>query len=153
MTHRPDPCRPVRMSTEIATASVSITATPEEVWKALTDPALIEEYFFGAQVTADWQPGGSITWAGEYDGKPYEDHGEILEIDAPHLLRHTHFSPLSGQPDVPENYHTLTYMLAAVGGQTTVTLEQDNNDSAEAAEHAASNWQTMLNGLKATVEK
>ena len=68
------------------------------------------------------------------------------------LLRHTHFSPLGGKPDAPENYHTLTYTLADTGSGTEVTLEQDNNDGPEAAEHAAGNWRTMLDGLKATVE-
>jgi len=69
------------------------------------------------------------------------------------LLRHTHFSPLGGQLDAAENYHTLTYTLTGVGDGTELTLEQDNNDSPEAAEHSADNWRTMLEGLKAAVEK
>ena len=141
------------MVNDIARASVTIDATPDAVWRALTDPATITQYYFGTTVTTDWQPGSEITWAGEYEGTPYEDHGVILDVDPPRRLRHTHFSPSGGKPDLPENHHTLTYTLAAVGDGTEVTLEQDNNDTPEAAKHAAGNWQTMLNGLKAILEK
>ena len=137
------------MTGDIATASTTIDATPDEVWEALTDPERIKEYYFGTTVTTDWSVGSAITWTGEYEGKSYEDHGEIVEVERPRLLRHTHFSPLGGKPDAPENYHTLT----GVGDGTKVTLEQDNNDSPEAAEHSADNWRTMLEGLKAAVEK
>lgn len=141
------------MTGDIATASIRVEATPDEVWEALTDPDRIKEYYFGTTVTTDWAVGSPITWAGEYEGKSYEDHGEILEVRRPRLLRHTHFSPLGGKPDAPANHHTLTYTLTEVGDATQVTLEQDNNDSAEAAEHSADNWRTMLEGLKAAVEK
>jgi hypothetical protein len=33
-----------------------------------------------------------------------------------------------------------------------VQLRQDNNGSAEEAEHSAANWQSMLDGLKKHVE-
>ncbi len=141
------------MTGDIATASVTVDAPREQVWDALTDPETIKKYYFGTDVTTDWRPGSPITWTGEYEGRRYEDHGEILEVDPPRLLRHTHFSPLGGKPDVPENHHTLTYTLTAVDGGTEITLEQDNNDGPEAAEHAAGNWRTMLDGLKDTVEK
>ena len=144
--------KPGSMGNHIATASVVIDSSPEEVWHALTDPAMVKQYYFGTDLTTDWQPGSPITWSGEYEGKEYEDHGEILRVDPPRMLQHTHFSPLGGLPDAPENYHTLTYTLTPSGSGTEVTLEQDNNDTPEAAEHAAGNWSTMLDGLKALVE-
>jgi uncharacterized protein YndB with AHSA1/START domain len=136
----------------IATADVTIDASRERVWAALTDPEIIRQYMFGSTVTSDWTPGSPITYAGEYEGKKYEDHGTILEIRAPELLRSTHFSPLSGKPDVPENYHELTYTLTAEEGATVVQLTQDNNASDAEAEHSAENWKQMLVGLKSVVE-
>jgi len=136
----------------VATAIVTVDASPERVWAALTDPAIIRRYMFGSTVTSDWKVGSTITYAGEYEGKKYEDHGEILEIRVPELLRSTHFSPLSGKPDVPENYHTLTYTLRADGDRTRLELSQDNNASAEEAEHSAGNWKQMLEALKSVVE-
>jgi uncharacterized protein YndB with AHSA1/START domain len=136
----------------IATATVTVAASPERVWAALTDPAIIRQYMFGSTVTSDWTLGSSITYAGEYEGRRYEDHGQILDIRPPELLRSTHFSPLSGKSDIPANYHTLTYTLVAVDGGTLLRLEQDNNASEEEAKHSAANWQHMLDGLKSVVE-
>ncbi len=67
------------MGTHVAVAETEIQASPEEVWSALTDPAKIEEYMFGSHVVTDWTKGGTIVWKGEYEGKKYEDRGEILE--------------------------------------------------------------------------
>jgi len=136
----------------IAKASVDIAATEEAVWRALVDPAAITEYMFGATVTSEWREGSPITWAGEYEGKAYEDKGEITAFEPNKRLAYTHFSPLSGQPDVPENYHHVTIELTAEGVGTRVSLEQDNNADEEARDHSAKNWETMLAGLKRYVE-
>ena len=82
----------------------------------------------------------------------YEDKGEVLEVDEPNLLSVTHYSPLMGQDDEPENYHTIVYRLSGGDGPTTVALTQDGNDSAEQAEQFSANWQGMLEALKSTVE-
>lgn len=140
------------MAGHIATAETDIEAPPSRVWAALTDPDMIERYMFGARVVTDWTPGGPIVWRGEYEGRPYEDKGEILEVVPERRLKVTHFSPMSGAEDVPENYHTITYELEGSNGTTHVSLSQDNNASAEVAEHSQANWERMLSGLKATVE-
>ena len=137
----------------VATAETEIEAPPKRVWTALTDPDEIEKYMFGSHVVTDWKPGSPIVWKGEYEGKKYEDKGKVLEYEPERLLRVTHFSPLSGQDDVPANYHTLTYELEGRGEKTLVALTQDNNPTAEAAQHSKANWQKMLSGLKEVVEK
>jgi uncharacterized protein YndB with AHSA1/START domain len=141
------------MSTYVATAECVIDAPPEEVWRALTDPSVIREYMFGSDVRTDWQPGSTITWQGEFEGKSYEDKGEILTVEPGRLLEVSHFSPLSGQQDRPENYHRVRYELQPDGSHTRVGLTQDNNGSAEEAEHSSATWQAMLNGLKKVVEQ
>jgi uncharacterized protein YndB with AHSA1/START domain len=140
------------MTDHVATATAEIEAPPDRVWRALTDPDEIERYMFGARVVTDWKPGSSIVWKGEYEGRPYEDKGEVLDVVPERRLEVTHFSPLSGAEDVPENYHTLTFELEGSNGTTRVSLSQDGNASAEAAEHSRRNWEQMLLGLKATVE-
>ncbi len=136
----------------VASASVRVLASPDDVWRAITDPALIAKYYFGTRAASEWMPGSPITWTGEYDGTEYEDHGTILEVVPRERLVHTHFSPLSGREDVPENYHTLTWMLAPDDTGTTVTLTQDNNHSYDEVEHSEKNWHTVLQGLKGVVE-
>jgi uncharacterized protein YndB with AHSA1/START domain len=105
-----------------------------------------------AQVQTDWQPGSPIVWKGEYQGKKYEDKGEILEVQPNRLLRVTHFSPMTGLPDEPRNYHTVTYDLDDRDGRTHVCLSQDNNGSEDEAERSTANWETVLKGLRQTVE-
>ena len=136
----------------MAKAEIDVAATPSDVWRALTDPDMIAKYFFGSRVQTDWKPGSPIVWRGEYEGKRYEDKGEILEVQPNRLLRVTHFSPLAGLPDEPEHYHTLTYELDEHNGTTHVLLTQDNNGTEAEAERATANWTTMLEALKNTVE-
>ena len=140
------------MGNHVATAQTEIDASPRQVWTALTDPEQIKEYMFGSQVETDWEEGSPIVWRGEYEGKKYEDKGEIVEVEPERRLKVTHFSPLSGKEDLPENYHTVVYELEQHGQKTRVSLSQDNNESAEAAEHSKANWEKMLSGLKQVVE-
>ncbi len=136
----------------VSNASIDIDAPASRVWAALTEPDQIAAYMFGSQVETDWQVGSPITWNGEWEGKPYQDKGEVLAYDEPTRLSVTHFSPLTGQEDKPENYHTLVYDLTEHDGATTVALSQDNNASDEEAEHTKANWQMVLDGLKKQVE-
>jgi uncharacterized protein YndB with AHSA1/START domain len=131
---------------------VDIAAPSDRVWAALTDPAQIKEYMMGSQVESDWRVGSPITWKGEFQGREYEDKGEILEFEPGRTLAMTHFSPLSGAEDRPENYHHVVFALEDVGDTTQVTLRQDGNSSDEEADHSARNWQMMLDSLKKVVE-
>ncbi len=140
------------MTDHIAVAETEIDASPDDVWSALTDPEEIEKYMFGSHVEASWEEGGYIVWKGQYEGRDFADHGKILEIEPPRRLRMTHFSPLSGKEDLPQNYHTILYELEEANDSTRVRLSQDNNDSPEEAEHSQANWQQMLSGLKQVVE-
>lgn len=136
----------------LASADIDVSAPPQRVWTALTDPDEIAKYMFGASVESTWRPGSSITWRGEYEGKPYQDKGEILEAEPPRWLKLTHFSPLTGQEDRPENYHTVTYELIDRDGATHLALSQDNNADQDEADRASATWSTMLTGLKEAVE-
>jgi len=140
------------MANHVATADIEIAASAARVWKALTDPAEIKTYFFGTEVETDWKPGSTIVWRGEYEGSAYEDKGEIVEVEPGRRLKMTHFSPMTGQADEPENYHTLTYDLTEQGAITHVSLSQDNNADEAEAERASATWTTLLTGLKSAVE-
>jgi uncharacterized protein YndB with AHSA1/START domain len=140
------------MTDHVAHAETEISASPQQVWDAMTDPEAISRFMFGSKVETDWEEGSPITWSGEYDGRPFQDKGEILEVVENQRLRMTHFSPLSGEDDVPENHHTLDYRLEDRGASTRLTLDQDGNDSAAQAEQFAGNWQMMLDQLKKYVE-
>lgn len=136
----------------IAHSSITIAAPAQKVWDALVTPSTIKEYMFGTTVISDWKEGSPIVWKGEWQGRKYEDKGVIRQLTPCRALQYTHFSPLSGQPDRPENYHTVTIQLSPDGHQTRVSLTQDNNPTEEARSHSEKNWGTMLEGLKRVVE-
>jgi len=137
----------------VARASTTINAPSEKVWDALVNPEAIHQYMFGTHVTSDWRENSPITWKGEWQGKSYEDKGVILQSKPGRTLQYSHFSPLSGLPDKPESYHTVTIELSREANQTRVSLTQDNNSTEEAREHAEKNWEMMLSGLKKFVEE
>jgi uncharacterized protein YndB with AHSA1/START domain len=135
-----------------AKATTTIHAPASKVWDALTKPDLIKQYLFNTEVISDWKEGSPITYKGEWEGKPFEDKGKILKMEPEKLLMSTHWSPLSGVPDSPENYHTVTYTLSEKDGGTEVTITQDNNASEEEKAHSEENWKTVLAGMKELLE-
>jgi uncharacterized protein YndB with AHSA1/START domain len=137
----------------IARASVTINAAALKVWDALINPEIIKQYFFGTTVVTDWREGSPIIWKGEWQGKTYEDKGIIIKNQQQQTIQYTHFSPLSGLPDKPENYHTLTIDVSIRGNQTLASLSQDNNPTEQAREHSEKNWDMVLTGLKKLLEE
>jgi uncharacterized protein YndB with AHSA1/START domain len=145
------------MSVEASRVNTTINAAPAAVWKGLTNLATFKKFFFGSDVATDWKVGSPITFRGEWKGKPYEDKGVIKSVDDGKRLAFTHWSPLSGLADVPENYHIVAFDLKPAGSATEVTLSQTNQNDKEPltdknrAEYDK-NWTMVLDGLKKAVE-
>jgi len=133
--------------------TITFKAPIAEVWKGLTDPAIVKEYFFGTNLSSDWKVGGPITFTGEWEGKTYEDGGTILDIDAPKFLKYTYWSSMSGTEKTPENYNNITYELDENDGVTTLIITQDGVKSQEAADHSDQMWTSVFDGLKKIIEK
>jgi uncharacterized protein YndB with AHSA1/START domain len=143
-----------------ATAQVSKTihATPDKVWTALTTPRTIKQFMFGAEVESDFRPGSPIRMRGDFNGKAYEDKGEIKTAEPQRRLAYSHFSSMSGQADAPENYHLVTYELAPqVEGATRVTLTQSNltggirDSDIKMRGQFEKTWTAVLDGLEKAV--
>ena len=137
----------------VAKAQTIINATADEVWNALTDPEVIKKYMFGTTVISDWKEGNKIIWKGEWEGKTYEDKGKILLLEPKRSLQYSHFSPLSGLHDNPENYHIVTIDLEEKDKQTILTLTQTNNADEKTKDHSEKNWKMMLASLKKILEE
>jgi uncharacterized protein YndB with AHSA1/START domain/DNA-binding transcriptional ArsR family regulator len=59
--------------------STYIKASPERVWKAITDGDDTVGYYYGTRVASDWTPGSSLSYA--YPDGSIAADGEVLEID------------------------------------------------------------------------
>lgn len=137
----------------VGKAEICIDTTIEKVWEALTDPALIKQYFFGTNTKTDWKPGSPITFSGEWKGKTYEDKGTILDFQKYKLIKYSYWSENSGIEDKPENYVTVTYRLSEEHGKVWLKITQENIPSEEMKEHSQDNWRMVLNNLKKMLEK
>jgi uncharacterized protein YndB with AHSA1/START domain len=135
-----------------AKATKTINAPLSKVWQALVNPEIIKQYLFNTEVISDWKVGSPIIYRGEWEGKPFEDKGEILKLEPEKVLSNTHWSPLAGGPDSPENYHTVTYTLTEKRNGTAVTITQDNNATEDEKKHSEKNWKTVLAGMKKLLE-
>lgn len=116
-------------------------------------PELIKQWFFGVDTETDWKAGSPIVHRGEYQGKPYEDKGNILQIEPPRLLVHSHWSPVSGLPDIPENYQRVSWELSERDGGTELTIREVNLPSEEAKATSVKSWRMVLENLKRLLEE
>jgi len=138
----------------IAKAETDINAPVDKVWDALVNPEIVKKYMFGTTINSDWKVGSKISWKGEWKGKPYEDKGVILQIEPEKLIQYSHYSPLSGLPDKPENYKNIvTTELISNGKRTSISLKQDHNENEKSREESEKNWQMMLDSLKKLLEE
>ena len=133
--------------------SVSINSPVSKVWDALTNPELIKIYFFGMECISDWEKGCPMIFRGTYDGKAYEDKGNILDIETEKFILYNYWSSFSGTENVPSNYSVIKYELLPDHEQILFTLTQEGFKTKEARDHSAASWRYVIDGLKNMLEK
>lgn len=137
-----------------AVVAIDIKAPLEKVWDALTNPTMIKKYLHDTDTVTDWAVGSTITWKGVWNGQSYEDKGIVLAYKPNQLLSTTHWSPVSGTEDKPENYHIVSYELSQKEDSTHLVLTQSNNPSQKVANSMAENaWMPVLQTMKALLEQ
>ncbi|MCD9019018.1 SRPBCC domain-containing protein [Parachryseolinea silvisoli] len=140
--------------------TISIQASPSEVWDALVNPVKTKQYMFGCETVSDWKVGSQLLWTGVFDGKELVAvKGEILEIQPGKRLVYTTIDPNSTIDDVSENYLRVTYDLKPDNGYTVLHVEQ--GDYAIVAEgerryqeafNGGEGWNPILMEIKKLVE-
>ena len=150
---RSDSRVPTKARQLIAKSSIQINNTVDAAWKALVDPEIVAKYMLGSQQLSDWKKGSSIIWRKDFNGRRFEDKGEILEITPQKSLKYTHYSPASGKPDAPENYQTVSVTLQENAKGTTIELRSDNNASEKEKEMNEHIWAYYFQGLKIIMDK
>ena len=130
--------------------TVELRADPTTVWKALTNPELTKQYFFGCEALSDWKVGSVLDYRCEFEGsKITVVTGEIRSIDPPRYLEAT----CRGVQDGVEGEETVaTYTLTPTDSGTQLSVTQGEfTDESKFDQHGAS-WDQVLVGLKALVE-
>jgi uncharacterized protein YndB with AHSA1/START domain/DNA-binding transcriptional ArsR family regulator len=84
--------RPLNKDRSPSTEFVYVTyiaTTPEELWRALTDPTFVRRYFDGGGPTSDWAVGSPVYWQMGADDGPHDWDQNVLESDPPRRLSYT----------------------------------------------------------------
>ena len=122
---------------------VTIAATPEETWAALTDPDRVRNYYFDTAVRTTWEIGSPIDYVGD-DGEVAMT-GVVTSYDPPRSFAHTFIATWS---ETPDDQGSLTWTVEPHDDGTVVTLVHAGGSGAETADGS----QELVDGLKAYLE-
>lgn len=140
-----------------------IKTTPEQLWRALTDPAFTSRYW-GATFETDWQAGSAMVWR-ERDWKSADPEQVVLESDPFRKLSYTwhtlgpeHARAFDVDPEVAEAWareprSRATFELEPVGGLVKLTVVHNGfPPGSKLLESVRSGWPAILVNLKALLE-
>lgn len=130
-----------------------VDATAERVWKALTDKALIKEWYFDIP-DFSLEPHSEFSFYESSEGQKYQHHGEILEVIPQKKLKHSW-----SYPEISKDKTILKWELAEEGEATLVTLTHKGLENLEhlgqefSHENFEKGWLKIIDALKAFAEK
>lgn len=143
---------PKQLKSSVLNTSIEIDQPASRVWEALTNPEIIKKYFFDTDCVTDWKKGSPIFFKGTWQGKQYEDKGNITDIEPGKFIAYNYWSSFSGVEDKPENYKNIRYELREKSGKTIFTVTQDGFTNQETYDHSLQNWDLVLTSLKKLLE-
>ncbi len=126
-----------------------IRATPDAVWRALTDPAFTERYWYGTRVESDWQVGSPILFR-KPQGEP--DTGTVLIADKPRTLSfswHVAWGDFAKEKDT-----RVTFTIEPDGDAVKLTLVHDEFQEGSTLKEtmAKGGWPPILANLVKMLE-
>lgn len=132
---------------------VVVEATPEEVWKAITDPAVTPEYYYGFEAHYD-----DLAPGAPYDytvGGESVISGNLREVDSGRVVEMTFNGRWNEQvAELPESVvrYELGDTAMSVPGLTHLTLLHEGLPDTDAARDIERGWVLILSGLKTLTE-
>ena len=130
-----------------------IAATPDSVWRALTDGALTRQYWYGRRAESDWKVGSPVTfWYQSADGEAVSDRGIMLESVRPRRLSYTwQVQFIESMRD--ENPSRVTFEIEAEGADAKLTVTHDELEAGgEVLQAVRKGWPAILCSLKSLLE-
>ena len=142
-----------------------IKTTPEQLWRALTEPAFIRRYFGDTGPESDWVVGSPVNWS-SFPGDPPKDLGQVvLESDPPRRLSYTwhnyqpEMKPMFGWSDeqfaelVKEPLSKITFEIEPLEGAVKLTVTHDDFvEGSEMLKGVSQGWPAILSNLKTMLE-
>ena len=131
-------------------SQIFIRATPEEVWRAITESEFTLRYYYDSTVESDWQTGSPYRYAIAGNEAIV---GTVLEADRPRRLVQT-FDARWDEEVTPDAPSRLTWEIEEVApGVSKVTTIHDEFASRTATYESVKGGMTfILSGLKSVLE-
>jgi uncharacterized protein YndB with AHSA1/START domain len=140
-----------------------IKTSPEQLWRALTDPAFTRRYW-GVSFETDWRPGSPMVW--EENGRHIVDPDQVvLEAEPPRRLAYTWHTPTAewasgnGIDDdvratlAAEARSRVTFEIEPFGENVKLTVVHDDFPAGSTMrEMVSSGWPYLLSDLKTLME-
>jgi uncharacterized protein YndB with AHSA1/START domain len=128
-----------------------IKASQEEVWDAITNPAIVAKFFHGAQVESTYEVGAKLRSIAP-DGSDIWGDNTILESDPPRRLVHT-WRSLYEPVMAAEPESRVTWEIEAQpGGFAKLTLVHDRLEASPKTAASVRGWSYILSNLKTVLE-
>ena len=127
-----------------------ISATPEKVWKALTEPEITTKYWQHVNVS-DWKTGSRWEHRGSDRKGEVKLVGKVIEASPPRRLVLTWAVPAD---EAHEEKHTrVTFEIEPVGGVVRLTVTHDRLEpGSEMLKGITEGWPKVLSSLKSLLE-
>jgi uncharacterized protein YndB with AHSA1/START domain/DNA-binding transcriptional ArsR family regulator len=123
-----------------------IATTPDQLWRALTDPELTAQYW-GHRNVSRWTKGDDWQHRRLDDGVDLV--GTILEVDPPRRLAHSWAFPADAGN--PARQSRVTFDLEPVGDIVRLTVTHENLPP-DQVEGTGNGWSFVLSSLKSLLE-
>jgi uncharacterized protein YndB with AHSA1/START domain len=128
---------------------IYIRTSPEQLWEAITDPAIRAKYNFGAGIESTWEPGSQFRMAHPSAGIVLGE-GTIVEVDPPRRLVQT-MTALWSDEVRAEGESRITWEIEQVQDSCRLTVVHDQLREG-ANEELYGGWPMILSGLKTWLE-
>lgn len=129
---------------------IYIRTTPERLWRAITDPAFVRQYFYDQRVESTWEAGARYEHRAP-DGT-VRIEGRIVEVEPPYRLVQTFACP--AKPETKSDRPSrVTWLIEKRGEACKLTLIHDDFDGETATwKSVGPGWNPVLSGLKTLLE-
>ena len=130
--------------------SIYITASPERIWRAITDGDDTVQYYYGTRVISDWKVGSHIRY--DYPDGTIAADGEVLSLDPPTRLEMT-FHPRWDPDFEAEGAVRQVWQIEAADAASKLTVTTIGlKAGTKQAEEFGNGMIYIVSGLKSHVE-
>ena len=130
--------------------SIYINATPERVWRALTDGDETVQYYFGTRVSSDWKPGSHLTYA--YPDGTVAADGDVIAVDPPTRLEMTFLARWDPELEAEGPVRQVWELEAAESATKLTVTSYGLKAGSRLAEEFSGGIVFIVSGLKSHVE-